>query len=357
MMMLLPTRTLPSALRGQWLRLWAIALVWWTLEGIATASDFRTMTGGNWAQITHLTLLGIVQWVPLSMLALWLADRAPVSREHWRWSLPLLLTVATLIVLLKAVIVFSANDTVGWYATLPPFPEILLASVANNLFLFLLVSGVAHAIVNARRVQERDEQLARAELQHLKAQLHPHFLFNALNTVTSLIRTDPETATKMVAQLSTLLRHALQRASTQEVSLKEELAVLAAYVEIEQLRFDDRLDVVWRVAPDVLGAQVPHLLLQPLVENAIRHGIAPRSEPGTVEIAVYRDDHTLHLTVSDDGVARAAPTERASGVGLSNTRDRLRQLYGTAHTLTVGAVVPHGVRVAIALPFREVSPA
>jgi two-component system, LytTR family, sensor kinase len=342
-----------AVLRGHWTRLWALALLWWTLEGIATATTYRGMTGVSWEKIFLLTGLGVVQWVPLTILALWMAERVPVDRLNWRWSMPLTMLVAAAIVFVKAIVVVAFNAYVGWYTTLPPFGEILLASVANNLFLFWLVVGVGHAIVNARRVQERDEQLARAELQHLKSQLHPHFLFNALNTVSSLIRTDPETATQMVAQLSTLLRHALQRASTQEVSLKEELTILAAYVEIEQLRFEDRLAVVWKVAPDAMGAQVPHLLLQPLVENAIRHGIAPRSAPGTVEIAVYRQNGTLHLSVADDGVARTAPPVRSGGVGLANTRDRLRQLYGAAHTLTVDAVAPHGLRVDIAFPFRE----
>jgi len=342
-----------SVLHGHWTRLWALALLWWTLEGVATATTYRGMTGVSWEKIFLLTGLGIVQWVPLTILALWMAERVPVDRQNWRWSMPLTMLVAAALVVLKAIVVVVGNPYVGWYTTLPPFGEILLTSVANNLFLFWLVVGVGHAIVNARRVQERDEQLARAELQHLKSQLHPHFLFNALNTVSSLIRTDPETATQMIAQLSTLLRHALQRASTQEVALREELTILAAYVEIERLRFEDRLAVVWRIAADAMGAQVPHLLLQPLVENAIRHGIAPRSESGTVEIAAYRRDGTLHLSVSDDGVARSAPPAQKGGVGLTNTRDRLRQLYGAAHSFTVDAVAPHGLRVDIAFPFRE----
>jgi two-component system, LytTR family, sensor kinase len=343
----------PSVLRGHWLRWWTLAFVWWTLDGIATATTYRGMTGVSWAQITRLTVAGVVQWVPLTMLALWMSERVPVDRRHWRWSVPVTMAVAATVVLLKALVVFYANSWLGWYATLPPFGEVLLTSVANNLFLFWLVIGVGHAIVNTRRVQERDEQLARAELQHLKAQLHPHFLFNALNTVSSLVRTQPDTATRMIAQLSTLLRHALQRESAQEVPLRDELTILAAYVDIEQSRFEDRLSVIWNIAPDAMSAQVPHLLLQPLVENAIRHGIAPRSEPGSVEIAAFRRNGSLHLSVADDGVGRVEHTAPRAGVGLSNTRDRLRQLYGAAQSLSVDAVVPHGLRVDITLPFRE----
>jgi two-component system, LytTR family, sensor kinase len=344
----------PSVLRGHWLRWWALALLWWTLDGIATATTYRGMTGVTWQQIVRLTSIGIVMWVPLTMLTLWMAERVPIDRPNWRRSVPLTMLLGACVVVVKALVVMLGNPWVGWYTgPLPPFSDILIASVANNLFLFWLVVGVGHAIVNARRVQERDEQLARAELQHLKSQLHPHFLFNALNTVSSLVRTDPETATQMIARLSTLLRHALQRASAQEVTLKDELSTLAAYVEIEQLRFDDRLDVVWRIEQDVLLAQVPHLLLQPLVENAIRHGIAPRSEAGTLEIAAFRRNGTLHLSVVDDGVARSTPTDRVGGVGLTNTRDRLSQLYGTMQTLTVDTVTPHGLRVDVTLPFRE----
>lgn len=346
-----------SVLDGHWGRWWALALLWWTLEGVANATTYRGMTGVSWEQAVRLTIAGVIQWVPLTMLALWMAERVPVDRRTWRWSVPVTMLVATAIVVVKAIIVNVANPWIGWYATLPSFGEILMTSVANNLFLFWLVVGAGHAIVNARRVQERDEQLARAELQHLKAQLHPHFLFNALNTVSSLVRTDPETATQMIARLSTLLRHALQRERAQEVSLLEELTILAAYVDIEQLRFEDRLSVSWQIDPSALGAQVPHLLLQPLVENAIRHGIAPRSEPGNVSISASRQNGSLHISVLDDGVGQSAMQSPASGVGLTNTRDRLRQLYGAAQSLSISAVVPHGTRVDIVLPYQQAAEA
>jgi two-component system, LytTR family, sensor kinase len=341
--------------RQRWLRWWLIALVWWTMDGLASASTYRTMPGADSHKVLTFTLVGIALWVPQTMLALWMAERLPVDRRRWKQTLPVTLLITVLLVVFKALIVQAFNPWVGWYDVLPPLSEILVTSTANNFFLFLLVVGVAHAIVNARRVQEREDQLARAELRYLKAQLHPHFLFNALNTISSFIRTDPETATQMVAHLSTLLRHALQRASTQEVSLTEELSVLAAYVKIEQLRFEDRLAVVWRIDPDALNAQVPHLLLQPLVENAILHGIAPRSELGTVEIAAFLRDNQLHLSVRDDGVGRTVPSTDTAGVGLTNTRNRLQQLYGVAQTLTVATVAPHGVRVDIALPYRQVA--
>ncbi len=301
----------------------------------------------------RIGVAGALLSIPFTVLAFWLAERLPIDRSTWRSRVPLVLLAGAAMVLAKAVYVIVTNPWIVWYTELPSFASVLSTSVANNLFLFFLLVGLGHALTYARRVQEREEQLGRAELQHLKAQLHPHFLFNALNTVSAFVRTDPEMATQMIAKLSTLLRHALQRESTQEVTLKEEIAVLGAYVDIEQVRFDDRLRVIWQVESDTLYAQVPHLLMQPLVENAICHGIAPSSDIGTVKISAYRRNGTLHLCVLDDGVGRTTPTATGLGVGLTNTRNRLQQLYGRAQTLTVENVIPHGLRVDVSLPFRE----
>ncbi|MBL8958867.1 MAG: histidine kinase, partial [Gemmatimonadetes bacterium] len=205
----------------------------------------------------------------------------------------------------------------------------------------------------ARQSEARTQQLARAELQQLKSQLHPHFLFNTLNAISSCVRTDPEVATQTITRLSTLLRHALQRATAQEVSLDEELAVLEAYLGIEQLRFDDRLQVAWRVDPAARRAMVPHLVLQPLVENAIRHGITPRASRGTVEVAAERVDATLRLTVTDDGVGCDPAALSHHGVGLTNTRHRLQQLYGARHAMRVMTSPGCGMVIAIELPYRE----
>jgi LytS/YehU family sensor histidine kinase len=201
----------------------------------------------------------------------------------------------------------------------------------------------------ARRDRARDEQLARAELRSLQMQLHPHFLFNTLNAVSAFVRTDPDAAERMIARLSHLLRLALDRVGVPEVSLEEELRVLRTYLEIEQVRFEDRLTVEWRVAPDARQARVPHLLLQPLVENAIRHGIAPSAAPGTIEIVAERRDGALRLAVRDDGVGPGGGVRE--GVGLSNTRTRLRQLYGARQRLEVRGGPERGFEVAIELPF------
>ena len=227
-----------------------------------------------------------------------------------------------------------------------------MTSFGNNLFLYLMLVGVGHALVFAQRYRERDEQLARAELRSLQMQLHPHFLFNTLNTVNALVRTDPDAAERMIARLGVLLRHALDGVGVQEVPLDEELDMLRTYLEIEQVRFEDRLRVEWDVDAATCAARVPHLLLQPLVENAIRHGIAPRAAEGTIRIAASRRNGSLRLAVRDDGVGMR-PGAAPEGVGLANTRTRLRMLYGERQSLAVRDAPGGGVHVEIELPFVE----
>lgn len=354
----------PASPWGSW---WLISGAWWTLNAVTHASSRASMNGVPFLEAAKYDSISAALWVPFTVLAFWLAERAPVTRRTWTRAVPLVLSSTALVVLARALFVMVTDPVIHWYPAPPAFREVFITSVANNFFLFLLFVGAGHGLVYARRMREREELLARAELRHLKAQLHPHFLFNTLNAISAYVRAEPDTAVQMIARLSTLLRHALQRAGTQEVSLEEELSIVAAYVDIEQLRFDDRLRVVWQVAPDTLGATVPHLLLQPLVENAIRHGLAPLSRTGTVEIRTERRGASLHLSVRDDGVGMDAARHAASmlpspiarddltassGVGLRNTQARLQQLYGDAHRLTLDAREPQGLDVSIILPFR-----
>lgn len=352
-------RPRPPVARRTWWAWWAAAFAWWTLEAFTTAATYRRMVeeaGVTWEGALRTTLTSAWLWVPLTVLALWLADRFPLDRDAWRRRLPVHVAAAAGVCLVRALAVVALNPWVGWYAEVPPFPEVLLTSVANNLFLFWMVVGVGHALVYARRSREREDQLVRAELHALKAQLHPHFLFNALNAVSAHVQSDPETAERMIARLSQLLRHALTGAGTQEVPLEEELAVARAYLDIEQVRFEDRLRVRWDVDPDAGAVRVPHLVLQTLVENAVRHGISPRPEGGTVEIAAERRDGTLALSVRDDGVGWPASGGRADGVGLANTRARLRQLYGDRHTFSVDRAEGGGVVARLTLPARTAPP-
>lgn len=213
---------------------------------------------------------------------------------------------------------------------------------------------VLHHYRTARDRRDLEVRLAQAQLQSLKLQLHPHFLFNALNTVTALLRTDPDAAERTLSALSETLRFSLRHAGAHEVALARELEFLHHYLGIQQIRFQHRLSVVFSVAADARQALVPSLILQPLVENAIRHGIEPRASGGRVDIGAARVDGRLRLTVSDDGVGlRENPSHSGHGIGLSNTRERLARMYGDSHTFELRAGETGGVAVSIEIPFRQ----
>ena len=195
------------------------------------------------------------------------------------------------------------------------------------------------------------QRLAQAQLQALRMQINPHFLFNALNAVNMLIRADEKTrAVQAVTGLSELLRHVVDGAPLQEIRLADELAFLDRYLAIEGVRFGDRLRVHKDIAADAESALVPNLVLQPIVENAIRHGISERRDAGRIEISARRENGSLVMRVADDGVGiRSA---HAEGVGLSNTRARLQQLYSGAHALTLEPAPGRGTIVTVTIPYR-----
>jgi two-component sensor histidine kinase len=242
------------------------------------------------------------------------------------------------------------EQAVGW------LPFLLLAYAA--------VAGIAHAALYAGRAREQAlerallaEQLARAQLDALRMQLHPHFLFNALNTIAMLVRDhDADTAVRVTADLGALLRELLRRTTATEVPLRQELDLLGRYLAIEQVRFGDRLRVTRRFDVGVLDAAVPPLVLQPLVENALRHGIAPGTGPGVLCIEASRRDRVLVLTVRDNGSGAARAAADGIGVGLANTRERLRRLYGDDAYVRL-ARDAGGTLATIVLPHRRFNPA
>jgi len=185
----------------------------------------------------------------------------------------------------------------------------------------------------------------------LRMQLHPHFLFNTLNSIAALIHKDPDAADRMTARLSDLLRLTLENAGVQEVPLVKELEFLELYLEIERTRFADRLVVRTEITADTLDASIPYLILQPLVENAIRHGVASRSSPGCVIVSAVRESDMLVLQVKDDGPGISAGVSR-NGLGLSSTRARLEKLYGNAHRFELSNVNGGGLSVKLTFPFQ-----
>ncbi|MFQ5568310.1 MAG: sensor histidine kinase [Rhodothermales bacterium] len=296
------------------------------------------------------------------------STEAGQKRQGNRWVRWLLTHLAASVVVAVLHLFLS---TVGLVLT-KPFPrenytffEVFLSLLGTLLFVDVLiywaVLGVGHAVDFYRKYREGElhalhlkSQLAEAQVQALKMQLHPHFLFNTLNAVATLVRTGQnKAATDMIAGLSDLLRLTLESGGTHEVSLKQELEFLERYLEIEQIRFGERLRVQMHIDPGTLHARVPNLVLQPLVENAVRHGIAPRASAGVIEIQAERENGFLRLEVRDDGPGLPDEESVEQGVGLSTTRARLRHLYGAAQGVTLGNAEGGGAVVTLRLPFHE----
>jgi LytS/YehU family sensor histidine kinase len=239
----------------------------------------------------------------------------------------------------------------------------LFTLVSYNALTYLVVVVAIAALdtrdaLRAREARENqlETQLALAQFHALRAQLHPHFLFNALNAISSLIHSDPARADRMLARVSELLRIAIDTAVKPEIPLADEVEFAKRYLEIERMRYGERLDVRLNVAAETTQALVPNMLLQPLIENAVRHGVAPHSAPGRVEVRTARVGNDLSIVVSDTGDGfdfdETAEPRDTPGVGISTTRARLQTLYGTSQQL-VFANVPGGFETRISLPFRS----
>jgi len=203
-----------------------------------------------------------------------------------------------------------------------------------------------------RRAAELEKLLSQARLRALQMQLNPHFLFNTLHSISSLMHTDVEAADRMIARLSDLLRQALDTTDAQEVPLRQELDFLRRYLEIEQTRFGDRLKVALDIAPDTLDARVPNLILQPLVENAIRHGIEPHARVGVIELRARQSHGTLRMEVRDNGGGLPAEAGDRERIGLTNTRARLLQLFGEQFHFELSNPPTGGTLVALSIPLR-----
>jgi LytS/YehU family sensor histidine kinase len=231
-----------------------------------------------------------------------------------------------------------------------------------DILVYWSLVGGCQAIANFRRSQQRERRaaelearLTRSKLQALRMQVNPHFLFNTLNAISTLIYVNPRAADEMLGDLSELLRRSLDSMEEQEIPLARELQFIRAYISIEQKRFGDRLRMEEKVSDEVMQALVPALMLQPLVENAIRHGIEPQRAPGLITIQASRAGANLHLVVRDNGKGLTSVDPHRSqrrGIGLGNTQARLRELYGQDQWFAFGPGEPRGCTVEIRLPFH-----
>jgi len=225
----------------------------------------------------------------------------------------------------------------------------------SGLVIFWVVAGVFQAVAARQSVRDLEGRLAQAELQNLKSQLHPHFLFNTLHTIGVLMRQDAEAAHRVLLKLSDLLRVSLDYSRADRIPLQQELEFLESYLPIERTRFQERLETSIVVDAEARAALIPTLLLQPLVENAVRHGIAPRASGGRLTIEARRAGEALEIEIEDNGNGLASDysERRARGCGLRNTTGRLRALYGAAAALTILGRPEGGVTVRISLPYRQ----
>jgi signal transduction histidine kinase len=350
---------------------WPVLFVAWTLLAILFAAQFYISSSQAGLAVGWRRALGasLGDWYVVAILswpALLLARRFAFSRAQWRTGL--LIHLVAGIAFSGAFIVLRAGvaQWQGWAAGRPfGFAEALRPLAVKtwlfNLIIYAVIVAVAQVVRIQRESQDRavralelEKRLAEARLLALQMQLNPHFLFNALNSIATLIHRDPKAADRMLIRLAELLRMTLDNTSAQEISLKTEISLLERYLDIERVRFGERLRFQLNIAPDLQEARVPTLLLQPIVENALRHGLSQVARPGVVEVTAQRRDETLCLEVRDNGGGPPKDRPHRDGIGLSNTRARLQHLYGDRHRLALEAQPEGGARVLIELPLRLV---
>lgn len=233
----------------------------------------------------------------------------------------------------------------------------ILNTLPPSIARYAVIIAIQQAYLYFQESQERAVLLRESELQMLKMQLQPHFFFNTLNAISALTHRAPEQATRLIARLGDMLRISLQKDKAQEVTLKEEMEFLETFLHIHKALMGERLQVEWKIAAETLDAMVPNMLLQPIVENAIEHGLAPLESGGTVSISARRQGEELILEVGDNGKGFTDSRAASSGIGLSNTRARLANLYNESHEISVLGTPGGGATVRIRMPFRGLGPA
>ncbi len=352
----------------------ALLVSFWTVVAFifAVASYYHLHTIGTELHFSALFwwVLGMYLWIPATMVVVWLVRRFPIRKRSWYRTVPFHVIAAVWNSLLLAAAhtglryAWSVNVLGTEYNYLVKLNQSFAGSLGVDCILYLTILAGVHAYRYHNESQQRTlesielkSKLAEVQLQALKMQLHPHFLFNAFHTVSMLIRQRrEEEAINMVAGLGTLLRYVLDNACEQKVSFRQELKLLNHYLDIERIRFRDRLHVNMHIAPDVLGAAVPNILLQPLVENSIRHGIVPGSNEGEINIEARREGGQLRIRIHDNGVGLPVDwdAEKQTGIGLANTRLRLDRLYQENHHIDFSNAPEGGCLINIVVPFETV---
>lgn len=370
-----------------WL-VWAVSSGVWSLITLAgtlsifklyraTDSPMRFTTTLCWESCQVLT------YIPLTPFAFAFASRFPIRRHNWKKLSLLYLAFGVLFsvahLALRGITPYAYWDSprrefasaiwdthahvfrIPW----PILQKQFLSGVVDDVTgVFLPIALVAHAVSYYQRFRERERrasqlegQLAKAHLQALKSQLQPHFLFNTMHSISALMLIDVKAADRMMTRLGDLLRMSLESAGKQITTLKGELEFLNCYLEIEKVRFGERLDVTMNIAPEALDAAVPHLLLQPLVDNSVKHGISKIPAGGKIRIGVTVNNGELHMEIRDNGPGVGPEVGRVeglgpTGLGLRITRERLESLYGKHQSVQLASVAGGGTITRICIPFR-----
>ena len=347
------------------LRLTVLAVLFWTALGVFFASQL-VLAGVPWSTALSFSMPRWYAWGLLTPGVFWIDRRLGANRSlaaRVAWHLPLGVAWTLLSIIIRLVSRPLRGNP--WPASVADF---FFERFYWDLLIYAVIAGVSISRDYASQVRERERQahelaletadlerrLVEARLQSLRAQLQPHFLFNALNTISAFTETNPQTARRLMAQLGDLLRASLTHASRPLVTLGEELTFLDDYLAIESARFEGRVRVSVHVDEVLLDAMVPSFLLQPLVENAIRHGVAPRLSGGCVEVTATRDGSVLTLRVRDNGIGLPPHWQlhQNAGVGLANVASRLEHLYGRKGLLRIASIPSGGVEVLIDVPLR-----
>jgi two-component system LytT family sensor kinase len=335
-----------------------IAVVWFFVVRVSEYYALRTDLGYQltWEGSFRYTVVELGFWLIMTPVMAWWAEKFGLERPA------LVKNVAVLLLLNVATELLYSSYRVKLHRFV--YPDFALHSfwrqsqtylIDNSVIVagfFWAIVGMHHAIKAARKSQQREQELVKAQLEMLKGQLQPHFLFNTLNSISWLMREDVEAADNMMTSLGELLRTTLSVSASEEVPLRRELNMLELYLVIERARFQDRLRVLVNADPETLDCNVPCLLLQPIVENAVRHGISRLDRPGSVEVRAARVGAELSISILDDGPGITAESTWREGIGLANTRARLEKHYGEMQSLRYTNRNEGGLIVEIRLPLR-----
>jgi hypothetical protein len=340
-------------------------LAGWVLVVVVFASQWYGYDAGHGVADPFIDYLGwsCYTWGVLTPLALWLARRLPIDSKSWKRTVPLHIAASVLL----SVVQLSLEASVEWFRPGGqwPFARVLRHYLTQHtqigLFTYWLLVGAAHIyrIYDQNRIRQLhaaqlEARLAEAQLEVLRGQLQPHFLFNTLQAAVTLVHDDPDGAEDVLLRLSELLRASLENLHVQEIPLRREMELLEHYVSIQQRRFGERLRFDLQIDSRAGDCAVPTLVLQPLAENAVRHGVGKHKEADVVTVEAFLNQDTLCLSISNlTSVLDEAPERLFSkGVGLSNTRRRLEQLYGRRQKLDISRLKPRGVCVRLTIPAR-----